>query len=240
MASKSKTEARAAERAERLAEMKRQAKAQERRRNLMVGGVVAVVLVVIGGVFFFVGQSNDVDASAAGESDYGLVIGPDDAPREVVIYEDFLCPFCGQLERETGDELAALAADGDVQVDYRPFTLLSRVGDYSARAVSALGVVLEESGPEVAKEFHDALYADQPEESAETFPDAEWLIDKAVEAGAVEADVRPGIEAGENDFARGATQEALDAGVSGTPTVVIDGEVFTYDDPQQIVDELSS
>ena len=229
MASKSrtKTEERAAQRAARLAEVQRQEKAQARRRNLMVGGVVTLMLVLVGLTLYFVSRTNDVDASAAGASDYGVTVGPADAPHELVVYEDFLCPACGQFEAATGDELARLADDGQVLVDYRPFTLLDRYGTYSARSAGAFGVVLEESGAEVAKEFHDLLYAEQPAEDAATFPDAEWLVDKAVEAGAVEADVRPGIEEGENEFARGATQEAVDVGVSGTPTIVLDGEVFT-------------
>jgi protein-disulfide isomerase len=236
MASKNRTETKAAQRAERLAELKAQAKAQERRRNLMVGGVVAVVLVLIGAVFYVVSRGNDVDASAAGESAYGVTIGPDDAPKKVVIYEDFLCPFCGQLEANTHDKLADLAEAGKVQVDYRPFDLL---GDYSARATGAFGVVLDKSGPEVAKKFHDLLYANQPEESAKSFPDADALIDLAVQAGAKESEVADGIKEGENDFARKATKEAEKAGVSSTPTVLVDGEVFnTSPDGKELLAEL--
>jgi protein-disulfide isomerase len=236
MASKNRTETKAAQRAERLAELKAQAKAQERRRNLMVGGVVAVVLVLIGAVFYVVSRGNDVDASAAGESAYGVTIGPDDAPKKVVIYEDFLCPFCGQLEANTHDKLADLAEAGKVQVDYRPFDLL---GDYSARATGAFGVVLDKSGPEVAKKFHDLLYANQPEETADSFPDADALIKLAVQAGAKESEVADGIKEGENDFARKATKEAEKAGVSSTPTVLVDGEVFnTSPDGKELLAEL--
>lgn len=227
MASKKNQESKAAARAERLAELKKQQQAQERRRNLMVGGVVVVVLLLIGGVFFFVSQNNNVEATDAGSSDYSVTIGPDDAPHKVVIYEDFLCPGCGQLEAATHEKLAELADAGKVQVDYRPFELLGRLGTYSARATAAFGVVLDESGPEVAKKFHDLLYADQPAEDADPFPDAAWLIDKAVEAGADKDAVSAGIEAGENDFSDGATKEAEEAGVQGTPTVILDGDVFT-------------
>ncbi|WP_134764975.1 thioredoxin domain-containing protein [Nocardioides sp. 1609] len=227
MAGKSKTEARAEQRAARLAEIKKAEQAAARRRNLMVGGVVALVLVLLAVVIYFFSRSNDVEAAAPGSSDYGVTIGPEDAPHTLVIYEDFLCPACGALEEATGDRLAELADEGEVFVDYRPFTLLDRLGTYSARSAGAFGVVLEESGPEVAKKFHDLLYAEQPEEGAEPYPDAAWLVDKAVEAGADEDAVRTGIEEGENDFAKEATQEAVDAGVQGTPTVILDGETFT-------------
>lgn len=214
----------AAERAERAAALLREQRARERRRNLITGGVVAVVLAVLIVVGVLISRSGNVEAPTA--SDYGVAIGDTDAPHELVIYEDFLCPACGAFEAQTNEQLEELAADGKVFVDYRPFILLDQLGDYSARATSAFGVVLEEAGPEVAKEFHDLLFAEQPEEGAEPYPDADWLVEKAVEAGATEADVRPGIEEGVTDFAEEATDEAQDANVSSTPTVILDGDTF--------------
>lgn len=220
----------AAERAEKAAALLREQRARERRRNLITGGIVALVLAALVVVGILISRANEVDAPSA--SDYGVAIGDVDAPHHLVIYEDFLCPGCGQLEELTSEKLSQLAADGRVRVEYRPFELLGRLGDYSLRAVSAFGVVLVEAGPEVAKEFHDLLYAEQPDEGSEPYPDADWLVDKAVEAGATEADVRPGIEEGANDFGREATAEARKAGVSGTPTIILDGKPFNgnYDE----------
>ncbi len=215
-----------AERAERAAALLREQRARERRRNLITGGLVAVVLVVLVAVGIMISRGNDVETTAAGSSEYGVTIGDPEAPHSLVVYEDFLCPACGAYEAATEEEFASLAQEGELYVEYRPFVLLSQFGDYSARATEAFGVVLEESGPEVAKSFHDLLFADQPEESAETFPDADWLVEKAVEAGATEADVRAGIEAGAGDFAEGATAEAQAANVNATPTVVLDGDPF--------------
>jgi hypothetical protein len=94
-----------------------------------------------------------------------------------------------QSQRDTaGDEGAApAAAAGDVYVEYRPFELLSQFGDYSLRATNAFAVVLDTAGPEVAKEFHDRLYAEQPSEQG-PFPDDEWLVELAVESGAEESE----------------------------------------------------
>lgn len=203
---------------------------KERRRVLVMGGVVVAVLVIIVGGAFFVATSggsqvDGEDVPAAASSDYGLAVGEEDAPTQVVIYEDFLCPVCGAFEEQTNDDLTQAAADGEVLVEYRPFELLGRIGDYSKRATNAFAVVLEESGPEVAKAFHDELYADQPSESAEEFPDDDWLVEKAVAAGAEEAEVRPGIEdLAMEDWVDSATAEAEAAGVTGTPTVLVDGE----------------
>lgn len=225
MSKKNRTTDRAARAAAALEEQQRQERA---RRNKMVGGVViALVLIVVGGYFLSraLDTTTDVSAPAAG-SEFGLTIGPDDAPHTVVIYEDFLCPYCGELERATRDDFAQLAADGKVQVEYRPFNLLSSISDYSERSAGAFSIVLDTSGPEVAKKFHDLLFENQPEESG-PFPSNSDLVDLAVEAGADEADVRDAIENEDGkQWVAGATQAADDAGVQGTPTILLDGEVF--------------
>ena len=142
-----------------------------------------------------------------------------------MIYEDFLCPVCGVLEDEAGDALTSAVEDGRARVEYRPVNFLSRFGDFSMDAANAFAVVLDAEGPEVAKAFHDAVYADQPAEDADEFPGSDWLIDKAVEAGASEEAVTAGIEEGAFEgWVDNATGAASEAGVTGTPTVLLDGE----------------
>lgn len=225
MSKKNRATDRAARAAAALEEQQRE---ESRRRNMMIGGVVlALLVIVVGGYFISRSLDTTTDVSApAANSEFGLTIGPDDAPHTVVIYEDFLCPYCGDLERATRDDLAELAADGKVQVEYRPFNLLSSISDYSERSAGAFSIVLEQSGPEVAKEFHDLLFENQPSESG-PFPENSELADLAVEAGADEADVRDAIENEEGQqWVADATQAAQDAGVQGTPTILLDDEVF--------------
>jgi protein-disulfide isomerase len=230
-------------RAERAAAALREQEQRERRRRILmvVGVVVAMVLIVTAG--FLVNRardsSNDVTAAPAGTGEHGLVIGEASAPHDIVIYEDFLCPICGDLESRTNEELAQLAADGRVRVEYRPFELLGRFGDYSHRSAAAFSVVLEQSGPEVAKRFHDLLFANQPSEGG-PFPDDADLVALAVEAGAQESDVADDIEQGAGDaWADEATRSASDAGVDSTPTVLLDGKVFTdYRTMEQLAENL--
>lgn len=230
-----KAEARAAKAAEmRAAQQKR----ERNRRLLTIGGVVlAIVAIVVGSVV--ISKLSD-DPATAGDSEYGVAIGPEDAPHEIVIYEDFLCPFCGELERQSAEELERLADEGKVRVEYRPFELLSQIGDYSMRATNAFAVVLEEEGEEVAKEFHDLLFENQPPEDPDQFLTDDEIIDLAVEAGADEDAVRPGIEGLEQEgWVDDATAAAADAGVNSTPTVVLDGEEFRdYSDIDSLVSNL--
>ncbi|MER7557383.1 thioredoxin domain-containing protein [Nocardioides sp. NPDC126508] len=223
---KEKREARAAKAA---AELEALRKKQARKSILTVAAVVAVIAVVVGGlVWFSLNRSGDSEIAApeAGSSEHGLVIGPDDAPHKVVIYEDFLCPYCGDFEAASRKDLAELAADGKVQVDYRPFVLLDRAGPYSELATSAFAVVQEEAGAEVAKKFHDLLYENQPSETG-PFPKAADLVDLAVEAGAEESAVKDRIENLDGKaWADAATKAAAADGVHGTPTILLDGKQF--------------
>lgn len=219
---------RATDRAARVtAAIEEQQREERRRRNLMVGGVVGVLLVivaVIAAVTFALDTTEDVDAPAAG-SEFGLTIGPADAAREVVVYEDFHCVHCADLEQRTSEDLTRLAEEGAVRVEYRPVSFL---GEYSTRAANAFKVVLDESGPEAAKTFHDLLFESYDEaSSSEAGLDDDTLVELAVEAGAEEDAVRPGIEGMEQqDWVDAATGAAQDAGVRGTPTILLDGEVF--------------
>jgi protein-disulfide isomerase len=227
MSKKTKAEARAAKAAAALAERKR----KERRRNLITIGVVVLAMVAIVAVGFLINQSRDADdKAAAGESTYEVTIGDEDAPNEIVIYEDFLCPVCQALEASTRDQLAQLAEEGKVRVSFRPFNLFSEDGDprkaYSVAAASVFAVVLETSGPEAAKEFHDLLYENQPSEAG-PFPSEDDLVQLAVQAGADEADVREGLENGDGeDWVEKATAAANDIGINSTPTIYLNGEQF--------------
>jgi len=204
-------------------------KAEQRRQRLIVGGVVVAVLAVVAATFFGLRAMDDSaetsDPPANISADRGLVVGDADAPRSVVIYEDFLCPACGAVESTTNEALTAAAEQGDVSLEYRPVSILGRISDYSERSANAFAVVLDAAGPEVAKEYHDLLYAEQPSESG-PFPDDQWLIDKAVEAGAEESEVAPGIEdMAFEGWVEGSTEAFSKAGHTGTPTVLVDGEV---------------
>jgi protein-disulfide isomerase len=226
-ATQAKRDARRArtERARAQAEERRRA-ARRRERLTRAGMVAAVLALVVGGYFLVTTLGSDKpDTPPEGASaDFGLVLGEADAPKSIVIYEDFLCPFCGQLEQTVGDQLDAAVDAGEMKVEYRTVSFLERISDYSPESANAFAVVLDESGPEVAKAFHDLLYDNQPSEEG-PFPDTDELVAMAVDAGAKEADVRPGIEdMAFEGWVDAAGEAASKAGVNATPTVLVDGE----------------
>ncbi|MFC7361328.1 DsbA family protein [Nocardioides astragali] len=226
-ATQAKRDARRArtERARAQAEERR--KAAKRKEQLTRVGLIAGVLVLIVGGYFLVtslGSDKPTTPPAGASDNFGLLVGEPDAPKEIVVYEDFLCPFCGDLEVTVRDQLDAAVEAGEVNVEYRPLPFLEGIDDYSPEAANAFAVVLDESGPEVAKAFHDLLFDNQPPESG-PFPDSDDLVDWAVEAGATEADVRPGIEdMAFEGWVDAAGEAASKEGVNSTPTVLVDGE----------------
>ncbi len=224
------------------AEQAEKERRQRRAARLNMLGVAGLVAIVIGGaVVLNVFRDNGpgpVDAPAAGSSVYGLALGDEQAPTSVVVYEDFVCPFCGEFEAASAQDFARLADEGKVVVDYRPFDLLGTA--YSRDAAHAFSVVLTESGPEVAAVLHEMLFEQQPEESG-PFPDVDWYVDLAVQAGADEDVVRPGIVEGDETWVDEATKEAVNAGVQGTPTILLNGEVFDdYGDMEEAASTLVS
>ncbi|HEY0891095.1 MAG TPA: thioredoxin domain-containing protein [Nocardioides sp.] len=207
-----------------------------RRRNLRIGAVAAIVLVlaVVAG-YVASSRQDDPVTEAAGAPAVGLVIGPDDADHRVVVYEDFLCPYCGELERQTSAELAELAQAGRVQVEYRAFQLLDH--DYSREALLVYEVVRRQGDDAVAQRLHDLLFEQQPSESGREFPGRDELVALAVEAGADEQQLRDTLETAQAGiWADEVTEAAQDAGVMSTPTLLLDGKEFT---DGRTVDELA-
>lgn len=216
----------------RAAEAQARAAAQRRQRTV-IGAVVAAVAVVVAVVVVVVVQtqrtatSSDAPVPApAAEDGTAFVVGADDAPVTVDVYEDFLCPACRQFEESAGGTLSALVDEGTVQVRYRPMAFLDQAStdDYSTRALNAAAVVADGAGVEAFVEFHDALFAEQPAEGGPGLPD-ERLIELAAQAGATGGSVEEGIrELRFEDWTAQVTEAASRAGVTSTPTVLVDGE----------------
>jgi protein-disulfide isomerase len=219
----------AAERAARAAALRAEQERKEKQRRLYTfAAVVAGLLVVVLVAVWLQSRSGKVDETAAvpqGATDsYGLELGDAGVDHEVVIYEDFICPACKSFEDEFGETLDTAVTEGRATVEYRPLNFLQQFGDYSERTANAFAVVLDKAGPDVAKEFHDILYAEQPPETGD-HPDDAWLIEKAVEAGATESEVADGIKNLEFEaWVENGVKAATSAGIQGTPTVIVDGE----------------
>lgn len=246
------------QRRQRAAEALKERQAAERRRKMLtIGGVVAALVAIVA-IIFGITQAMDTtgetpdnvpsvaqDPAADAEGDavpgkldgYGILVGDPEAARTVTIYEDLQCPACANLEAELGDEISEAIDAGEIQVDYRLLSFLDRAStnDYSSRALNALLVVLDTAGIDAFRAFHDDLYANQPAEGGPGFDDDE-LVERAVEAGAEESEIRADIEDKVYEqWIKNATDQMSKDGVNSTPTIRIDGEDA---DPQQLAELL--
>ena len=204
----------------------------ERRRMMIVVGSIVAALVLVTGVVFAISSVRDTtgetpDASPEqATADYGLVVGDSGAGTEVVIYEDPQCPNCARLEAEVADDLAAAVEGGAVRVEYRIVSFLDQAStnDYSSRAANALVAAYDVAGPEVFATLHRTLFEEQTAEGGPGHSD-DQLVGYAVDAGAEESEIRPLIEDGTyRQWVANATDAMSRNGVSGTPTVFVDGE----------------
>ncbi|MFF8195424.1 DsbA family protein [Streptomyces bobili] len=160
-----------------------------------------------------------------------IVVGDPGATVTVHLYEDPRCPVCEEFETTGGSpELRKAMLDRRARTEYTLASFLDdRVGGSgSKKAVNALRAALEE-GKFV--EYHEVLYANQPEESVDGYTDA-YLLELA---GQVEGLSGPEFNAAVKNMKYAsfvtASEKAYErAGGTrdpkgpGTPTAVINGK----------------
>ncbi|MFB7595479.1 DsbA family protein [Streptomyces sp. NPDC056160] len=151
-------------------------------------------------------------------------IGSPQAKTVVHVYEDMRCPVCKKFETEGGGEaLRDMVRSGEVRAEYTLASFLDgRGGQGSKKAANALRAALDAGR---FAEFHDLLFAHQPEESVDGYTDA-FLLDMASRV--------KGLRGQKFDAAvkgmtyRGfvtASERAFDtSGATGTPTVKVNGK----------------
>lgn len=224
----------------------RDLKVSDRKRNLamQIGLTAIVVLFAAALVGYIVVQNSkkpsEGQAIRVASSD---VITQDDSdqPKAVVsVYEDFLCPGCGNFERNYGKTMAKLVDVGAIAVDYHPANILSKQGrdNYSGRAGAAAFCVADES-MEAFERFHAALFTTelQPDEMAASFPDNARLIELARQAGAG-GTVRDCVNSGK--YLKLVDGMAAAGKISATPTIRINGEDYSPKSPAALVEKIKS
>ena len=210
------------------------AAAERRRRRRSIGlagaGVIVVVIaVVLVQVLRISGASGTVPAhTAAGTAGSAFEVGNPQAPVVVDVYEDFQCPVCKQFETDAGKTMADLSDEGKIRIRYRPIAILDRASTdkYSTRAANAAAVVADAAGTDAFLKFHTALFAAQPAEGGAGLTD-DQLVSMAADAGAKGSAVESGIrDLRFGDWTATVTAESSKAGVTSTPTVLVNGTVL--------------
>lgn len=213
------------------------------RSKVVIGIVVVVVLAaaVIGGVIWSSKSGSDDSLanppavsgiSAPIEREAGaVVVGKDDAKVTIDLYEDFLCPACGSFKKAYGEQIKQEIEAGNLRVRYHALPFLVRLSDPEGYSRDSANAALCAVDGGKFWEYHETLFARQPEEGGPGHTKEELVklgtdlgitgdaFKQCVDSGAHEQDAQAGLDAVK---ATGKFQ--------GTPTVMRDGEIVTWDD----------
>lgn len=236
MSTKSRAKSQEMRRARAEAEQKR-----KQRQRILTGVGIVVILALVAAIVFVVvraatgedperGSTGDVVVPSAANDDGGVLVGSADAPVTVTIYYDYMCPACGAFEEANSAELDRLLEDETVQVELRPISFLDRTSQgtkYSTRAANAFATVAD-GAVEQAWDFHGAMYENQPEEGTTGLSD-DQIASIAEDAGVPDDVVAEFTDGRFEGWVAEVTENAFDSGVTGTPTVLVDGEPFEGD-----------
>ncbi|HEY3505645.1 MAG TPA: thioredoxin domain-containing protein [Actinocatenispora sp.] len=170
------------------------ARADRARRNRVIitaSVCAAVLIIVIGAVSWAVYETNKPKTIPTANvtanypvtiSGSTIVAGKDSAKTKIDIYEDFMCPYCGQLEQKNGAEMQKDLNNGSLQITYRIVDTLNQNSTppgYSQRAANiAFGTVKDGK----FAQFHWALFHNQPSEGGPGYSD-DQMIDLAKRLG---------------------------------------------------------
>ncbi|MEU5701257.1 DsbA family protein [Streptomyces aurantiacus] len=165
-----------------------------------------------------------------------ILVGDPDARVTVRLYEDLRCPVCEEFETTGGARaLRKAMIDGQVKTEYTLASFLDdRVGGSgSKKAANALRAALGE-GKFV--EYHEVLFANQPEESVDGYTTAnlleladevEGLRGPAFDTAVKTMKYRTFVTASEKAYERAGGAEEPEG--PGTPTAVINGKRITVE-----------
>ncbi|MFI1565952.1 thioredoxin domain-containing protein [Streptomyces sp. NPDC020490] len=252
-------------------ERERQAKRAKAKRQVIVACSVVAVLAAAGGIGYAFVQANKpghweavkddkvvAPANTTGTNGTTVVIGKASAKKTLKIYEDPRCPICAQFEETVGPTVKKDLDSGKYKLQYVGGTFLdgdslgkgqigSR-GEGSKNAMSAMGAALNVSD-EAFLEYKTALYSKKwhPEESDDKFKSDDYLIKVAQTVPALKdnAGFQNAVKKGTYDAWALAMSKTFDTnkdGVTGTPSLVMNGKMLTADgngNPPMTVDQFN-
>ncbi|MFC8345422.1 DsbA family protein [Streptomyces sp. NPDC057280] len=232
-------------------ERERQAKRDKVKRQVIVAFSIVGVLAIAGGIGYAVVQGNKPGywedakndklvkpANTTGTNGTTVVIGKSSAKKTLVMYEDPRCPVCAQFEQTVGPTVKKDLDAGKFKIQYVGATFLDDklTGEGSKNALSALGAALNVS-PEAFLEYKTAMYTTKwhPEETDDKFKDDAYLIKIANTVDALKNNKQFQKDVKDGTYDKWALEESKlfdKAGVSGTPTLQMDGKNLTGSDGQ--------
>ncbi|MFC7142808.1 DsbA family protein [Halosimplex aquaticum] len=191
-------------------------------RRRFLAGAAATVAAGLAGCGGLVSQpGSGGTATARDVSLPAPTLGSDDAPVTVGVYKDLACPACRQFNAQVKPNIASeYVEQGVVRYEHYDFPL-DMHEPQSYTAANAARAVQHEADDETFFAFTDRLFDNQSDLGPGTYADLadeEGVDGDAVRSAAEGRTFRTVI--------REDKQQGIDAGVRGTPTVVVDGSML--------------
>jgi protein-disulfide isomerase len=216
--------------------MQQEKAARERRvRSTITFSIVGVVVLALVGTLVWVivtaTNQNKVTANptaSGATAEYVLTVGDSTAPVTTDIYQDYMCPYCGQFERANTTDIESLVSAGTLKVQIHPMAFLDESSNgtkFSTRAANALVTVYNKE-PDKTLAMNAILFANQPDENTSGLTD-DQIAAFAKQAGVSDATIALFKQQSYAAWVASATQAAFAAGIQSTPTVLVDGTKLT-------------
>jgi len=228
-------------RQQRLARAAAERRRAKRNRLLAAGGGLVIVGLLVAIVVTLVNAAagtsradgnvptalvTPAGATAAG----AILVGDPAAPVKVEVYLDYMCPFCGRFDRANAEELNRLVAAGTTRLELYPLSFLDKTSNgtrYSTRAANAVATVAARA-PDKVLAFTRALFAQQPHEGSDGLTD-DQIANLARGAQVPQDVINTFADRTFEPWIAKFTETAFAGGITGTPTVKINGTVFKGD-----------
>lgn len=170
---------------------------------------------------------------------HGMSLGNPDAPVQMVEYADFQCPICGNFHAVTENKIIEEYVNtGKVFYTYRLLSFLDRgTSTESSRSAEAGFCAADQNK---FWEFHDVVFANQRGENAGAFLDnrlTAFAESISLDMDQFNSCFQNGEKTGE---VTAAMAEASAVGVTGTPSFLINGQLYggirPFEELQQIIE----
>jgi protein-disulfide isomerase len=150
------------------------------------------------------------------------MLGDENAPVTMVIYEDFECPFCQQFEQNAFPQIVSNYVDsGQVRVVWKDLPLPQLGHDWAEPSAEAMECVYRQDN-QAFWNVKDKVFENQNSITTENV--VSNIKDYASQEGVSGSEIQSCIDSGNAmEEVDGDVQEAQQVGANGTPTIIING-----------------
>ena len=256
-----RSEQREAARAKAKALREQQQKGDKRKRVLIQLGIAASVIVAVGAVALTIFNASTQSTAVPTNATFndGVKVGtglkvftpdftpapaPGEKPIEIIIYVDYQCPVCAVFELPNSEQIKNWVETGVATLEMHTLSFLDGRGSpntFSSRAANA-SMCMAEYSPDNFFDYNTRIFKSQPTEGAPG-PENPELIEFAKEVGATNIEKLSSCinEKSFGNWIKAATDRALsepipgtDIQVSGTPTILVNGEQYTWNKGEEL------